>query len=447
MTSTPVADPRAGLDDDVVRFCRELIRFDTTNHGESATVDGAGSERPAAEYVAERLAEAGLEPTLVEAAPGRTNVIARVPGTDPDRSALLVHGHLDVVGADPSGWTHPPFAAEIAEDCVWGRGAVDMKHMLAMMLAVVSKWHAQGQRPQREIVLAFLADEEAGSRLGAHWLVEHRPELFEGCTEAVSELGGFSWTAPDGRRAYFAETARKGVAWRRLVARGAAGHASMPRPGTAIAKLSAAVTRVAEHHWQPELLPTTARVLTELSELLGVELDHRDADQLRRHLGTAAELVIPALSHTAVVTNLSAGTGAPNVIPATASALVDGRYLPGRLADFDQTLKAVVGPDIEVSAINTDEGSEHPFDTPLVDAMRDALAEHDPGALLVPYCPTASTDNSAFVRLGMRGYGFVPLQMPAGLSLPDLLHSDDERIPLTTLRFGARCLDTFLREC
>ena len=201
----------ASAEDEVVQLCSDLIRIDTSNP--------TSDERAAAEYVAGRLAEVGIEPTVLESEPGRTSVVARVEGADRSRPALLVHGHLDVVPADPAEWSVHPFSGEVRDGYVWGRGAVDMKDMDAMTLALVREWGRTGQRPPRDVVLAFVADEEAGGVKGARWLVDSHPELFDGCTEAVSEVGGFSVTVRDDLRLYLVQTAEKGMAWLRLVAR------------------------------------------------------------------------------------------------------------------------------------------------------------------------------------------------------------------------------------
>ena len=215
-------------DREVVDLCRELIRIDTSNYGD----DTGPGERKAAEYVAEQLTEVGLEPAMYEAAPGRASVVVRLEGSDPARTdALLIHGHLDVVPADAADWTHDPFSAELADGCIWGRGAVDMKDMDAMVLSVIRDRMQSGRVPARPIVLAFLADEEAGGILGAHWLVDHHPELFEGCTEAIGEVGGFSLSVRDDLRLYLIETAQKGIEWMRVTATGPAGP-PIAAPGT-----------------------------------------------------------------------------------------------------------------------------------------------------------------------------------------------------------------------
>jgi acetylornithine deacetylase/succinyl-diaminopimelate desuccinylase-like protein len=199
-----VPDARSSAQDEVIELAGDLIRIDSSNYG-----DGTGpGEREAAEYVAAELAEVGLEPDVFESADRRTSLVVRWEGEDRSRPGLLIHGHLDVVPAEPSDWTHHPFAGEIADGCLWGRGAVDMKDMDAMTLALVREWRRDGRKPPRDVVLAFLADEEAGGVQGAHWLVDHHPDLFEGVSESVSEVGGFSFTLPGGERAYLIETAQ-----------------------------------------------------------------------------------------------------------------------------------------------------------------------------------------------------------------------------------------------
>src|SRR3954452_6455275 len=223
-------DPSYDPTGEVVDLCRDLIRIDTSNYGDHS---GPG-ERKAAEYVAEKLAEVGLEPQIFESHPGRASTVARIAGEDPSRPALLIHGHTDVVPANAQDWTHDPFSGEVADGCVWGRGAVDMKDMDAMPLAVVRDRLRSGRRPPRDIVLAFLADEEAGGTFGARYLVDHHPDLFEGVTEAISEVGGFSFTVNEQLRLYLIETAQKGMHWMKLTVDGSAGHGSMIHKDNAI---------------------------------------------------------------------------------------------------------------------------------------------------------------------------------------------------------------------
>jgi acetylornithine deacetylase/succinyl-diaminopimelate desuccinylase-like protein len=205
--------------DEVVELLVDLIRINTSNP--------THPERPAAEWVAGKLDEVGIQSRIIEAAPGRASTIARIEGSDSSRPPLLIHGHLDVVPADASEWSVDPFAGEIKDGCIWGRGAIDMKDMDAMTLALVREWARSGKKPPRDIVLAFVSDEEAGGRQGAHYLVDNHADLFADCTEAISEVGGFSISLNDAARVYVIQTAEKGINWLRLTASGAPGHGSM----------------------------------------------------------------------------------------------------------------------------------------------------------------------------------------------------------------------------
>jgi acetylornithine deacetylase/succinyl-diaminopimelate desuccinylase-like protein len=420
---------------EVEALCSALIRIDTSNP--------ARAERPAAEYVATLLAEAGVEPVLLEAKPGRTNVVARIAGTNPARPALLVHGHLDVVPADAADWSVPPFSGEVDDEFVWGRGAVDMKGMDAMVLAVVRSWSRAGFRPERDIVLAFLADEETGSRLGSHWLVDHHPDLFAGCTEAVGEVGGFSYSLGESVRLYPIMTAEKGTSWLRLTARGTAGHGSMVNDDNPVVTICAAITRLAAHRFPVHLTDSVRRFLAAVSEATGLPLGEQDLDALRK-VGSIARVVDATLRNTANPTVLTAG-GAVNVVPGCAEALVDGRFLPGYEAEFHAELAEVLGPTIEAVSVSHDIAVETTFDGPLVDAMCAALVAYDPAAIPVPYMMSGGTDAKAFDRLGIRCFGFSPLLLPADLDFSGLFHGVDERIPRSGLLFGERVLDRFLR--
>ncbi|MER7008958.1 M20/M25/M40 family metallo-hydrolase [Dactylosporangium sp. NPDC000555] len=427
---------------EVVSLARELIRFDTTNTDDPSTGTG---ERAAAEFVAERLSEAGFEPVYLEPAPGRGNVVVRLPGADPSRGALLVHGHLDVVPADAFEWSVPPFEGEIRDGYLWGRGAIDMKHMVAMSLAVARRFKRDGIVPPRDIVFAFLADEEAGGGQGAGWLVDHRPELFDGVTEAVSEVGGFSYTVRDGVRAYLVETAEKGVMWLRLKVRGTAGHGSMVHTDNAVAKLAAALTRLEEHRFPLVLTEPVRDFLAGVAELTGVEFDPDDPEAAVARLGSLARMIGATLRDTANTTMLSAGYKA-NVVPSVAEATVDGRMLPGREAAFERELAEVLGPEVEM-----DWDSMPPvrtsFDGRLVDAMAAAIEAEDPGARVLPYMLSAGTDAKSFQRLGIRHFGFAPLRLPPGLDFTALFHGVDERVPIDGLEFGERVLARLLRSC
>jgi acetylornithine deacetylase/succinyl-diaminopimelate desuccinylase-like protein len=429
--------------DEVVDICRELLRIDTSNTGDNATSAG---ERAAAEYVAGQLAEVGIASELRESAPGRTSLVARIPGTDPSRDGLLVHGHLDVVPADASEWSVHPFSGEIRDGYLWGRGAIDMKDFDAMVLAVVRQWQRTGVRPPRDIVLAFTADEEAGGEYGAHFLVEQHRELLDGCTEAIGEVGGFSYSVSNDLRLYLIETAEKGLDWLRLHARGRPGHGSMVHDDNAVTALSEAVARVGRHRFPVVITPTVRIFLEQVSELLGIEFDPNDPELAIAKLGPIANIVGATIRNTANPTRLDAGYK-DNVIPSRASATIDCRSLPGQSELLLEQLRQVIGPDIEVEYIHRQPAVETSFDGDLVDAMSAALRAEDPGARPVPYMLSGGTDAKAFQRLGIRCFGFAPLRLPADLNFSALFHGIDERVPVDGLQFGVRVLDRFLRGC
>ncbi|WP_433369466.1 M20/M25/M40 family metallo-hydrolase [Streptosporangium sp. CA-115845] len=429
-------------EDEVVGLCRDLIRIDSTNAGDNS---GPG-ERAAAEYVAEKLAEVGLEPQILESDRGRANVIARIAGEDSSRDALLLHGHLDVVPFNAADWTHHPLSGEIADGCVWGRGAVDMKDMDAMILAVVRQRLSEGRRPPRDVVLAFTADEEAGGHYGAQWLVSEHKDLFDGCSEAIGEVGGFSVSIDEARRLYLIEAAEKGIAWMRLTATGRAGHGSMLNAENAVTELAEAVGRIGRYEWPVRMTQTVRTFLEETSRALELELDLDDAEKTVAKLGPLARMIGATLRNTTNPTMLEAGYKA-NVIPQAATAHVDGRFLPGYEDEFLQTVDELLGPNVTREFIYHDIAIETGFDGPLVRAMADALLAEDPGALAVPYTLSGGTDLKAFSRMGIRGFGFAPLKLPADLDFSGMFHGVDERVPVDSLRFGVRVLDRFLDGC
>jgi acetylornithine deacetylase/succinyl-diaminopimelate desuccinylase-like protein len=441
MTSTP--DPEEVPYGEVVGFLRDLIRTDTSNP--------VKPERPAAEYVAEKLAEAGLKPQIFESDPGRASVVARIEGSDPSADALLLHGHLDVVPADPADWSVDPFGAEVRDGMVWGRGAVDMKDMDAMMLAVTRRMLREGRKPRRDIVLAFLADEEAGGTYGAKFLVDRHPDLFDGVSEAVSEVGGYSYEVSPDLRFYLIETAQKGLAWMRLQARGQAGHGSMINDDNAVTALAEAVARIGRHDWPVTLTPTVTTFLTEVTEALGVEFDPKDPASARAavaKIGPLARFIGATLQHTANPTKLEAGYKV-NVVPERAFAEIDGRFLPGLEQEYFTEIDKLLGPDVTREFTHHDIALEAPFEVPLVEKMMAALQAEDPAARIVPYCLSAGTDNKTFGLIDMgrgliRGYGFVPLKLDPSLDFAAMFHGVDERVPLDALEFGCKVLDRFL---
>ncbi|WP_245979435.1 M20/M25/M40 family metallo-hydrolase [Streptomyces diacarni] len=429
--------------EEVVKDTCELIRIDTTNRG-----GGEGNERQAAEYVASRLADAGIEPRLLEKKPGRTNVVARVPGADPSADALLLHGHLDVVPAEPADWTVHPFSGEVRDGVVWGRGAIDMKNADAMALSLVRAWARAGVRPPRDIVLAFTADEEDSAEFGSDFLVEQHPELFEGCTEGISESGAFTFHAEDGLRLYPVAAGERGTAWLKLTAHGRAGHGSKVNRANAVSRLAAAVNRIGEHEWPVRLTPTVRAALARLAEVhglrpLGPDAKDAEVDALLAQLGRAAALIEPTVRNSANPTVLEAGYKV-NVIPGTATARVDGRMLPGAEEEFHTTLDELSGPDVRWEFQHREVPLQAPVDSPLFAAMSEALEHFDPGARAVPYCMSGGTDAKQFSRLGIVGYGFTPLKLPEGFDYQALFHGVDERVPVEALHFGIRVLDRTL---
>ncbi|MEV7007009.1 M20/M25/M40 family metallo-hydrolase [Streptosporangium sp. NPDC051022] len=420
------------MGNEVSSICSDLIRFDTTNPG--------SGERPAAEYVAGLLAEAGVEPVVFESARGRTSVVARIPGDSSD--ALLVQGHLDVVPAEPADWRIHPFSGEIDGGCVWGRGAVDMKGTLSMTLALVRDWARRGVRPRRDVVLAFLADEEASGEYGAHYAVRRHRELFDGCTEAIGESGGYS-VEVRGRRIYPVAVGERGTAWMRLTARGVAGHGSRPPVDNAVAELCHALSRLAAHRWPVRLTPGVAALITALEDILGESIDRDRLEQEAERLGRAGTLFAAQIRNSANPTMLEAGYKV-NVVPGTATAHVDGRFLPGHREEFLETVDRLLGPKITREFVSLQEAPSAPPDSPFFARLCTAIVAEDPAARPVPYVMSGGTDAKAFAGLGIRGYGFAPLMLTPDLDYFGMFHGVDERVPVAGLEFGVRVLDRLL---
>jgi acetylornithine deacetylase/succinyl-diaminopimelate desuccinylase-like protein len=434
---------------DVVDVCSTLVRFDTTNRGNG----DAEGERAAAEYVAGLLADARVDAKIIESAPGRANVIARIPGSDPDLPALLVQGHLDVVPAEADDWSVPPFSGEVADGFLWGRGATDMKDFCAMVLAVVDGFARSGRRPRRDLVLAFVADEEDKGDYGAHWLAREHRDLFDGCAAAISESGGYTYHVPaaDGRivRLYPVATAERGTAHLRLTARGRAGHGSRPNTENAVTRLAGALSRISERRWPVHLTPTVQAFLERTGEALGVEVDLSDeaaVDSTIARLGPAGGIVVPTVRNSTTPTMLEAGYKV-NVIPTVAHAQVDTRVLPGTEEVLLAEIDAMLGEGVERGFVAHQPPIQAPVDSPWFEAMAAALRSQDPGAVVVPYCMGGGTDAKAFSPLGIDCYGFAPLYLPPGFPYREMAHGVDERVPVEGLRFGVRVLDHFLSNC
>ena len=429
------------LEAEVVKICQDLIRIPSVNFGE-----GRGDEKAVAEYIVSSLAEVGIASEIFESAPNRCNVIARLPGRDATRPGLVVHGHIDVVPANADDWSVDPFAAEIRDGAIWGRGAVDMKNMDAMILAIVRKWARAGYKPPRDIVLAFFADEEAGMTFGSRWMAAEHPEVFAGCSEAISEVGGFSVTVADGKRLYFVEAAQKGIHWMKLTAHGRAGHGSMINDENALTSIAEAVAKIGRYEWPQRYTKTVKALFSKIAQVTGKKYDESDLRPLLSEIGPTARMIGATLQNTANPTMLEAGYKA-NVIPGSASAVIDGRFLPGYEEELNKTIREIIGPDISIETISRDIALEIGFEGDLVEAMCKAITTFDPEGIPVPYLMSGGTDNKALSELGIIGYGFSPLQLPADLDFMALFHGVDERVPISGLEFGVKVLENFLENC
>jgi acetylornithine deacetylase/succinyl-diaminopimelate desuccinylase-like protein len=439
MTNSEVSD-LTSVEDEAIRICQELIRIPSVNYGE-----GKGDESAVAAYVVASLAEVGINAEIYESAPNRCNVIARISGTDSSRPGLVVHGHIDVVPANADEWSVDPFAGVIKDGMIWGRGAVDMKNTDAMILAIVRDWARRGYKPSRDIVLAFFADEEAGMEFGSRFMTSKHPEVFAGCTEAISEVGGFSVTVADGKRLYFVEAAQKGIHWMKLTAQGRAGHGSMMNGENAVTALTEAVAKIGKYEWPQRYTQTVKDLFREVARVTGKAYDEKDLRPLLKEIGSTARMIGATLQNTANPTMLEAGYKA-NVIPGSASAVIDGRFLPGYEEELNTTIRAIIGPDIAIETISHDIALEVSFKAPLVEAMKAALLREDPEGIPVPYLMSGGTDNKALSELGIVGYGFSPLRLPADLDFMSLFHGVDERVPIDGIRFGVRVLADFLEH-
>ena len=424
--------------EETARIAQELIRFDTTNFGEGRS----NGETDAAEYLGALLEDMGLTTEYVDAATGRTSVLARVPGADPTKPALVVHGHTDVVPADPVNWSVDPFGGIIRDGLLWGRGAVDMKNMDAMIITALQDILGAGKQPGRDLIVAFFSDEENGGVFGSHYLVDNRPDLFAGATEAISEVGGYS-VHLNGQRSYLLQTGEKALVWIKLVARGTAAHGSRVIQNNAITKLAEAVVALGRRDWPVRLTATTTQLVAELARIMEVDPVRMSPDEIVLSTGTAAGFIQATLRTTTNPTLLKAGYK-HNVIPDTAEALIDIRTLPGEEDQVLAEVRELIGDDIEMVVMHRDIGLENSFDGPLVEAMVSTLQSHDPGAPVLPYLLSGGTDNKALAGLGITGYGFAPLQLGPELDFPGMFHGVDERVPLDALVFGRRVLSDLL---
>lgn len=435
------------LTEHAFRLCQELLRIDTTNP--------PGNELPAAELLADELLQAGLEPAVLESAPGRGNVVARLRGTNA-KPPLLLTAHLDVVEADPAHWDHPPFGGQVHDGCLWGRGAIDMKNMAAMSVAIITRLAREGVKPERDLLFAGVADEEAGCRYGSMWLCDHHPDLVRS-EFAIGEGGGFNIVVA-GKTFFTVQVAEKGVCWVRARAVGEPGHGSMPRRDSAVVKLSEAVARLGKHG-----LPRHASAPVE--QFVGALAENFPAPlrPVIRMLGSpqASPAILRAipdpsvrrafralLGNTASPTVLRAG-GKTNVIPGAAEAEIDGRVLPGQSEEsFMRELRAVLGDHIDLEVLHSlPPVVTEPKESSLYSIIDEVMAERAPNAPVVPFVLQGFTDAKAFTSIGAKWYGFAPVRLPPTLRFADMFHGHNERIPVEGLAWGTNTLMQVVRRC
>jgi acetylornithine deacetylase/succinyl-diaminopimelate desuccinylase-like protein len=427
----------------VTSLAQDLIRIDTSNFG-----DGPGpGERVATEYVAAFLSDLGLDPVIRESEPTRTNLTALWEGVDRTRPPLVLHGHLDVVPAFADDWSVDPFGAEVIDGMIWGRGAVDMKGVDAMYLEAVRRLISSGRKPARDIVIAFFADEEHGGRRGAKWMAENYPDDFRGATEAISEVGGFSIQIA-GKRTYLIQTAEKGIQWLRLAASGMQGHGSLVHHDNAVAHLAGAMARIADHRWPLDISPTVERLLRGAAELQDITYEPTEerVAQIIAGMGPVSRMIEASVRNTSNPSMLDAGYKV-NVIPEVASGFADVRFLPGQEEQVLRTIEELAGTHVKVEQYITQGAMDYSFDTPLVDKMIAALHTADPDAAVLPYMMMGGTDNKHLAALGIVGYGFAPLKLPADLDFSSLFHGIDERVPIDSLEVGVDVVEQFLLDC
>ncbi len=423
----------------VTAITQELIRFDTTNP--------PGNELPCIEHIAAMLQREGIEPIVLESAPGRGNLVARITG-DGTLAPFLLMGHVDVVPAEADKWERPPFSGELVDGIVWGRGTTDMKQMVAMELMVLLLLKRQGVRLKRDVIFMASADEEAGGRMGAGWMAMTYPDLIR-AEYAINE-GGATSIVLDDKVFYVCSTAEKGAARFTLRGRGQPGHASQPHKDNALLPLSKAVVNLIETPL-PLRVTRTARAHVE-AMARGVEGDlranllnlldpapHDDALAALPLAEPHKRRLSASLHNTATPTMLKAGTRI-NVIPAEAECQVDCRILPGTtLESLEQELRAVIGRDVEIEFAPVSPALESDPDSPLFETIRQVIAEHEPGATLIPGLITGGTDAKHVTKLGTKVYGFVPMRYE-GPGMTGLAHNHNERVSVANLEFGTRVL-------
>lgn len=431
--------------DEAVRLLADLIRIDTRNGG----AQGEADERPAAEWAANLLSEVGLAPRIVESRPGRANLIVDIPGEDHDLPILLVHGHLDTVATNDDDWSVDPIGGEIKTDgiaeCVWGRGAVDMKDMVAMALAAVRAIIRRGKRPKRDVRVILFADEEAGGFAGSEWISVHHPEWFDRVGYVISETGGFS-SYVNGKRVYYVQVGEKGTQWFRIISQGTQTHGSQINSDNAVVKIARAATRVSDYQWPVDLNPVTRLLLERLSAITGIGVQEPDAvGRIVDATGFARPWVASTVRNTYNVSSLDADSSV-NIVPAKARGLIDGRALPGQEERVLDVLRRLVGNDARLETIHRSVGYLSDPDGYLFRYAESLLGELDPDAAVVPFLSSGGTDSKAVLNVvpDAQVLGFIPLRIPEGFNYIANFHGVDERIPSSSVRFGEAALERLM---
>jgi acetylornithine deacetylase/succinyl-diaminopimelate desuccinylase-like protein len=432
---------------DPVPILQSLIRFDTTNP--------PGEQRECVQYIADLLAGAGIKSHLLGLDDQRVNLVARIPG-DGLAPGLVLQAHADIVPTTGQQWSHPPLSGDVIDGHVWGRGSVDMKGGIAMMLAALLRLWAQDRRPAGDVVLTIVADEEAGSHYGAHYLVHEHADLFAGMRYCVGEDGGAGLNL-GGLRVHPIVVAEKRGGWLRATMRGPGGHGSRRRPGTAMSRLARLLSNLDGHRLPTHITPAADRMLQELEKLLPEPLCAQ-IGELRSGVGDPAELLAGLPADDAIyLDSVTRHTANPTIVrtsekinmtPSEITVDIDGRILPGgyTLADFMSEVSELAGPDVEYEVLLEGEPMPDPRFGPFYDLLVELVEELDPQATPIPMITPASTDARLFAQLGLECYGWLPMKLPAGSRYHELLHAADERIPVDSIRFGADSLGQLLRR-
>jgi acetylornithine deacetylase/succinyl-diaminopimelate desuccinylase-like protein len=420
-----------------VELLRKLVQFDTTNP--------PGNETECIAYINQLLTQAGIEGRVLAKSPQRPNLIARLPGRG-NAAPLLLYGHVDVVTTENQRWQHPPFEGRVVDGYVWGRGALDMKGGIAMMVTAFLRAQAENIEPPGDIVLAILSDEEAGGDFGARFLVEAHPDEFTGIRYALGEFGGFTMTV-GGRRLYPIQVAEKQICWLKVTFQGPGGHGSMPVRGGAMAKLARCLQQLDTHSLPVHVTPPARLMFRAVASAVGGVaglliaqlLNPALTDGILRLLGERGRLFAPLLHHTVSPTMIQASTKA-NVIPSEVSLGLDGRLLPGfGPDDLVNELRAIIGDDAQFEVIRYDPGPAE-ADMGLFDTLAGILKEADPTGVPTPLLLSGTTDGRFFSRLGIQSYGFTPMQLAEGFNFAEAAHAADERIPVGAVEFGANAI-------